>query len=85
VLIERREGDVGQQRQEDPALWRAADRVVKVAVLGQDPGPQERLDERQHAFVRDPPTHPTDQRPVVDAVKARLDIRLNDPLVIARS
>src|SRR3954468_17265006 len=46
-----------------------------------NPGPQERLDERQHAFVFDPPTHPAQQRRVVDAVKARLDVALQHPLI----
>ena len=77
MLIERREGDVRQQGREDPALWRAGDRVLKAAVLGHDPGPQERLDERQHALVPDPLAHPAHQRRVVDAVKARLDVRLD--------
>ena len=56
----------------------------KAAVLGHDPGPQERLDERQHALVRDPLAHPAHQGRVVDAVEARLDVRLNYPLVVAR-
>ena len=69
---------------QDPALWRAGDRVLKVAVVGQDPGPQERRDERQHALVCDPPTHPAKQRRVVDAIEARLDVGLDDPPVVAR-
>ena len=69
---------------EDPALWRAGDRVLEASLLGHDPGPQERLDERQHALVPDTLAHPARQGRVVDSVKARLDVRLNDPLVVAR-
>ena len=77
MLIERRQRDVRQQGREDPALRRAGDRVLEAAVLGHDPGPQERLDERQHALVCDTLAHPAHQGRVVDAVKARLDVRLN--------
>ncbi len=84
MLIERRQRDVRQQRREDPALRRAGDRVLDASLLGHDPGPQERLDKRQHALVPDPPTHPAHQNRVVDAVEARLDVRLNYPRVVAR-
>jgi len=84
MLIERGQRDVRQQGREDPALWRAGDRVLEARLLGQDPGPQKRLDERQHALVRDTLAHPAHQGRVVDAVEARLDVRLNYPLVVAR-
>ena len=53
------------------------------ARLGQDPGPQERLHQRQHALVPDPSPHPAHQGGVVDLVEARLDVRLEHPLVVA--
>jgi hypothetical protein len=83
MLIERRQGDVRQQGREHPTLRRAGDRVLEASLLGQDPGPQERLDERQHALVRDALAHPAHQGRVVDAVEARLDVRLEHPLIRA--
>ncbi len=50
-------------------------------MLLEDPGLQERLDQPQHALVLDPPAHSAHQGRVVDAVKARLDVALDDPLV----
>jgi hypothetical protein len=84
MLIERRQGDVRQQGREDPALRRAGDRVLEASLLGQDPGPQERLDERHHALVRDAPSHAAENGRVVELIETRLDVRLNDPPVIAR-
>ena len=69
---------------QNPALWRAGDRVLEASLLGQDPGPQERLDERQHALVRDAPSHAAENGRVVELIETRLDVRLNDPLVVAR-
>lgn len=81
VLVQDRQRDVGQQRGEDPALRGAGDRAFEATVLGKDPGVQERLDERQHALVFDPVAHAVHQGHVVDAVKARLDVGLDHPLV----
>jgi hypothetical protein len=85
VLVQRRQRDVGQQRGEDPALWGAGDRPLKATLLGQDPGVEERLDERQHALVFDPVAHAVHQGRVVDPVKARLDVGLDHPLICAGS
>ena len=84
MLIEFRQRDVREQRREDPACGVPVTVSSKPA-CSHDPGPQERLDERQHALVPDPPTHPAHQSRVVDAVEARLDVRLNYPLVVAGS
>ena len=53
------------------------------AVLGEDAGLQERLDQAQDALVRDPSTHPVHQGRVVDLVEARRDVALEHPLVIS--
>ena len=50
-----------------------------VTVLGENARLEERLDQRQHAFVLDPQTHAVHQGRVVDRVKARLDIRIQHP------
>ena len=58
MLVERGERDVSHQRRENSALWRAGDRSHQPALLGHDPGLQERLDQRQHAPVSDSRSHP---------------------------
>jgi hypothetical protein len=50
-----------------PPLRRAGDRVLNAAVLGR--GPQERLDGREHALVRDTFPRPVDEGRVDHAVK----------------
>ena len=70
-------------RGEDAALRRAGVAVLDLAELGEDPGFEERLDQAQHALVLDPATHPVHQGRVVDGVKARLDVRIEHPLVAA--
>jgi len=57
--------------------------VAVLALFGQDPGPKERLHPAQHAFVPDPFSHPAHQGRVVDLVEARLDVRLEHPLIVA--
>jgi hypothetical protein len=81
MLVQRGQSDVGQQWRENPALRGAGQRSCKVAVPVEDPGPEERLDQPQHALVLDPPAHAFHQGRVIDAVKARLDVALHDPLV----
>jgi site-specific DNA recombinase len=66
---------------QDPALRGAGHRPVETAVLPEGPGLEERLDEPQHALVLDPSAHTIHQGRVIDAVKARLDIALDDPLI----
>ena len=51
------------------------------AVLGEDPGLEERLHQCQDAFVSDPSSDPAHQGGVVDGVEARLDVRVQHPLV----
>ena len=65
----------------NPALRCACQLRFKVTVLGHDPGLQERLDERQHASVCDPPSHSIQNGRVVKLVETRLDVGLHNPLV----
>ncbi len=44
---------------QNPALRGASEHFFSAAQLGQDPGLQERLDQRHDALVRDPPSHPS--------------------------
>ena len=80
VLIERRQGDVGQQRGQDAALRRAGVGVPVLAELGEHPGLEERLDQREHPLVLDPLPHPVHQGRVVDRCRTitRLTTRLED-------
>jgi DNA invertase Pin-like site-specific DNA recombinase len=68
-------------RSHDAALWGAGDRLAVTAILGEDAGLAERLNQRQDAPVGDAPTNPRQQRGVVDLVEACLDIAFHDPLV----
>jgi hypothetical protein len=81
VLIEYRQGDVGQQRRKDATLRRAGRGVPLFAELGQQPGFAERLDQREHPLVLDPSADPVHQGRVVDRVETRLDIRVQHPLI----
>jgi len=59
MLVERREGNVCQQRRGDAALRGTGDRVPDGATLGEDAGLQERLHQAQDASVCDAMPHPT--------------------------
>jgi site-specific DNA recombinase len=65
----------------DPALRGAGRGVPFLTELGEDPGLEERLDQRQHALVRHPVPHPAHQHGVVDGVETRLDVGVQHPLV----
>jgi len=54
---------------QDPSLGGAGDRRAVQAVLGEDPGPQERLHQAQDTLVSDPASHPAHERRVVDLVE----------------
>jgi site-specific DNA recombinase len=69
-------------RSQDAALRSAGDRRAIQAILGEDPGPQERLYQSQNAFVSDPTSHSAHEGGVVDLVEARFDICLEHPFVI---
>jgi site-specific DNA recombinase len=68
-------------RSQDAALWSAGDRVPHAAILVEDAGLQERLDQHQDALVGDALTDPAHQCGMVDLVEACLDIAFDDPLV----
>jgi site-specific DNA recombinase len=70
-------------RSRDAALGRAGDRLAVQSLFAEDPGPQERLHQSQHPPVPDPISHAPHEGGVVDLVKARRDIRLEHPLVVA--
>ena len=57
LAVERGERDVRQQGRSDPALRGARDRPLEATRLRHHAGFQERPDEREHAFVLDPPPH----------------------------
>jgi site-specific DNA recombinase len=71
-------------RSQDSTLGRAGDRLAADAILAEDSSLEEPLDQAQNTFVFDPIAHATHQGRVVDLVEARLDVRLEHPLVSAR-
>ena len=81
MIVEDRQGDVGQQRREDAALGRAGVGVPLDAILTEDASFQERLHQSQDAPVPDAMSHPTHESRVVDLVEAGRDVRLEHPLV----
>src|SRR5680860_915025 len=81
MLVERRQGDVRQERREDAALRGAGGGLFLSAELGDDPSLEKRLDEREDALVLDPVAHTGQKCPVLDGVKAGLDVGLQHPLV----
>jgi site-specific DNA recombinase len=66
---------------EDAAPRRASMGVRAVAGLGEDPGLEERLEQRQPTLVLDLPPHPVHQRRVIDRVEARFDAGIQHPPV----
>ncbi len=81
MLVENRQGDVGQQRRQDAALGGAGVGVPVDAVLGEDASFEERLHQTQDTFVSDPMSHPVHEGRVVDLVEARPDVTLEHPLI----
>jgi hypothetical protein len=79
VIVEDRQGDVGQQRRQDAALGCAHLRVPPHAVLGEDTCAEERLDQPHDATISDPVPHPGQQRRVRDLVEARGDVTFEHP------
>ena len=66
----------------DPALRGSAHRCLPATRLSHHARLQERPHEPQHAFVFDPAPDLAQQLGMVDAIKARLDIRFDDPLIV---
>jgi hypothetical protein len=62
-------------------LRRAGPGVLAVAELGEDPGLEEGLDQREHTLVLDPGPHPVHQGRMRDGVEARLDVSVQHPPV----
>ena len=65
----------------NPALRSARKRLFLTAQLGQDPGFEERLDERHDALVRDSGSQPILNGNMRDFVETRLDVCFENPLV----
>jgi hypothetical protein len=80
-LIKQRQGDVEDQRGEDPALRGAGVGVFVLAVLGEDARLQECLHQRQHALVLHFGPHRVHNGAVRDVVEGRLDIGVQHPAV----
>jgi len=69
-------------RSQDAALGCAGDRLAVVALVAEDPRPQERRHQAQDALVSDATSHPAHEGGVVDLVEARRDVGLQHPLVV---
>src|SRR6266511_4235689 len=81
VVVQLGEGDVGQQRRQNATLRGSGVGAPVDAVLAEDPGAQERLDQLQNPLVLDPFPHQTQQGGVVDLVETGGDVAFEDPLV----
>jgi hypothetical protein len=68
-----------------PPCGGAGHRSLKTTRLGHHAGLQERPDQRKYALVFDPPPDLIENEAVWKAVKARLDVGLDDPLVVRGS
>jgi site-specific DNA recombinase len=69
---------------EDATLGRTRVRIPQPGLLAEDPGLQERLDQRQDPLVGDTPPHQPHQGGVVDLVEAGRDVALQHPLITMR-
>jgi hypothetical protein len=54
VVVQRRQGDIGEQRGKDPALRGSGQCFFPVSEFGEDPGGQERFHQRADPLVLDP-------------------------------
>nr|WP_229803563.1 recombinase family protein [Halomonas qijiaojingensis] len=70
-------------RRDDSALRGTGNGRSRLAILLEDAGAQERLDQSQNALIGDTATHAVHQGGVVDLVEACLDITLEYPPVVA--
>ncbi|HEX5116137.1 MAG TPA: hypothetical protein VFW65_13160 [Pseudonocardiaceae bacterium] len=81
MFIQRREGDVRQQRRGDAALGRAGVRVPGLAVGRHDARLQECLDQSENPLVLDSSSHPFQESGVCDVVEAHFDVRVQHPVI----
>jgi len=81
LLVERAQGNVEDQRGQDAALRRSGEGVLVLTEFGQHPGLEERLHQRQDAFVLHPCPHPVHDGRVRDVVERRFDVRVQHPPV----
>ena len=77
VLIEHRQGDVGQQRRQDSTLRCAGVGVLVLAEFGKNPAMRNALTSTSTRLSLTRSTHPIHQGDVVDGVEARLDVRVS--------
>ena len=81
VLIQDRQRHVAQQRGKNRPLRSSGVGVFHSAILGEDTRLQERLHQRQDAFVSDSCPHPAHKCRMRDLVETGFDIALHHPLV----
>jgi hypothetical protein len=81
MLIQRGQGDVGQQRGEDPALRGAGVSLFHAAAGRHDPGFEERLDQHEHPLVLDPLPYPVHEGDMPDFIEAGPDVGFQHPFV----
>src|SRR5437899_7647881 len=83
MVVQRRQGDVGEQRRENPDLRGPCQSVFPVSEFGEDPGFQERLHQRAHTLILDPHPETIHQSRMRYLIETGFDIALQYPLVIA--
>jgi hypothetical protein len=82
VVIQRRQRDAGPQRGRDPALRGGGVSLFLLAVGRHDPGFEERLDQRAHPLVRDPPPQAAHQRRMINFIEAGPEAGFQHPLTV---
>src|SRR5271165_1108982 len=83
MVVQRREGDIGEQRRENSALRRPGQGVFPVSEFGEDPGFQERFHQRAYTLILDPHPETIHQSRMRNLIETGFDIALQHPLVIA--
>ena len=84
MVVQRRQGDVGEQRGENPALRGSGQCLFPISGGRHDPGLQERLYQRADALVLDPDPEAIHQSRMRDFVETGLDVGLQHPMVVPR-
>ena len=83
MVVQRRQGDIGEQRRENSALRRPGQSVFPVSEFGEDPGFEERFHQRAYPLILDPHPEAIHQSRMRDFIETGFDIALQYPLVIA--
>ena len=82
MVVQRRQGNIGEQRGKNSALRGSGQCLFPVSEFGEYPGFQERLHQRAHPLVLDPHPQAVHQSRMRNFVETGFDVGLQHPLVI---